>query len=271
MRRFLSILQKIFFLKRLIPSVLRRLPFNKSINVKINNFYINLNLESSIDRYIFLKGFYDKKKIDYIESKINPKKFDYFIDIGSNIGFYSLYFASKFKNLNVLAFEPIQENYEQILKSVETNNFKKFEVFKYALSNKTEIKTMWVTNMKKKSGFSVYEDKDYKNETKMNNYDTKKIFKRSVKSEVFDDIFKIKNKNVFIKIDVERHEFQCISGMTNLLQKSNNKIFLQVEIAEMYKNSVLNLLKKMNFSVLNIIEPEAKKNIHGSDYYLANF
>ena len=97
MRRFLSILQKIFFLKRLIPSVLRRLPFNKSINIKINNFYINLNLESSIDRYIFLKGFYDKKKIDYIESKINPKEFDYFIDIGSNIGFYALYFASKFK------------------------------------------------------------------------------------------------------------------------------------------------------------------------------
>ena len=135
MRRFLSILQKIFFLKRLIPSVLRRLPFNKSINVKINNFYINLNLESSIDRYIYLKGFYDKKKIDYIESKINPEEFDYFLDIGSNIGFYSLYFASKFKNLNVLAFEPIQENYEQIFKSVAINNFKKFKVFKIIQSS----------------------------------------------------------------------------------------------------------------------------------------
>ena len=91
MRRFLSRLQKISFLKRLIPSILRRIPFNKSINIKIDNFYINLNLESSIDRYIFLKGFYDRKKIDYIESKINPEEFDYFLDIGSNIYFGILF------------------------------------------------------------------------------------------------------------------------------------------------------------------------------------
>ena len=125
MRTFLSVLQKKCFFKRLIPSILRRIPFNKSINIKIKNFNINLNLESSNDRYIYLNGFYDEKQISFVESQLDLDKFDYFLDIGSNIGFYSLYFASKYKNLNIFAFEPIHENYNQIEKSIKINNFKK--------------------------------------------------------------------------------------------------------------------------------------------------
>ncbi|MBD1154464.1 FkbM family methyltransferase [Pelagibacterales bacterium SAG-MED21] len=271
MRKLLSALQKTIFFKRLIPSILRRLPFNRSINIKIKNFDINLNLESSNDRYIYLNGFYDKKQINFVESEIDLNRFDYFLDIGSNIGFYSLYFASKYKNLNILAFEPIHENYNQIEKSIAINEFKKIEVFKYALSNKKDSKIMWVTDMKKKSGFSVYEDEDYKNEISVNNYDSDKIFKRSINSEIFDDKFKIENKKIFIKIDVERHEFQCISGMLNLLKNHNNKIFIQIEIIENYKDKVLNLLKDINFRVVNEVKTDVKNVSYGSDYYLTNF
>ena len=200
------------------------------------NFNINLNLESSNDRYIYLNGFYDKKQISFVESQLDLNKFDYFLDIGSNIGFYSLYFASKYKNLNIFAFEPIHENYNQIEKSIKINNFKKIEIFKYALSNKKDTKIMWVTDLRKKSGFSVYENDDFKNEISINNYNIDKIYKRTIKSEIFDDQIKIENKNIFIKIDVERHEFQCLSGMLNLLKDHNNKIFIQIEIIEKYKD-----------------------------------
>lgn len=271
MRNFLSALQKNTFFKRLIPSILRRLPYNKSINIKIKNFNINLNLESSNDRYIYLNSFYDKKQINFVESEIDLNEFDYFLDIGSNIGFYSLYFASKYKNLNIIAFEPIHENYNQIEKSIAINKFKKIQVFKYALSNKKGSKTMWVTDMKKKSGFSVYEDEDFKNEISVNNYDSDKIFKRSITSEIFDDKFKIENKKIFIKIDVERHEFQCISGMLNLLKNYKNKIFMQIEITEKYKDKVLNLLKDMNFHVVSVIGADVRNVSYGSDYYLKNF
>ena len=39
---------------------------------------MNLNLSSSIDREIFLKGFYDSEQINFIEKKIDLRDFDYF-------------------------------------------------------------------------------------------------------------------------------------------------------------------------------------------------
>ena len=271
MRNILSILQKFPLFKRLIPSILRRIPFNKSTNIKIKNFIINLNLQSSNDRYIYLNSFYDRDQIRFIESTIDLNRFDFFFDIGSNIGFYSLYFASKYKNLNILAFEPIIDSYKQIQKSIVINDFKNIKILKYALSNRKEKKLMWVTDLKKKSGFSVYEDNDYKNEIEKNKYNKQKIFKREIDSEVFDDKFKIKNKSIFIKIDVERHEFQCLSGMIDFLKNSNNKIFIQIEIIEKYKKKVLNLLHNMNFHLVHVIKTDVKNASYGSDYYLTNF
>ncbi len=271
MRSFLTALHKISFLKRLVPSLIRRFPFNKSINVKIDKFIINLNLESTIDRYIYLNGFYDRDKIDYFENQVDLNEYDYFLDIGSNIGFYSLYVASKYKNINILAFEPIYENFCQIEKSKESNNFKKIKIHKYALSDKKDKITMWVTDLNKKGGFSVYEDKDYHNEIKSNNYNIDKIHKRTLISERFDDHFKIENKKIFIKIDVERHEFQCLKGMLRLLRDSNNKVFIQIEIVNNYKDKVIELLEDINFRIINIIKADEKNVSYGSDYYLANF
>tara|TARA_Y200000002_G_C22561569_1_gene612715 strand:- start:149 stop:964 length:816 start_codon:yes stop_codon:yes gene_type:complete len=271
MRTFLVTLHKIIFFKRLVPSLLRRLSFNRLIAVKIDNFLINLNLASTIDRYIYLNGFYDRDKINFIEDKIDLNSYDYFLDIGSNIGFYSLYIASKYKNLNIMAFEPIHENYFQIEKSKKLNNFENINIYKYALSNKKNEIKMWTTNLNKKGGFAVYDDKDYKNEIEVNNYNKDKIYKRSLVSEVFDDNFKIENKKIFIKIDVERHEFQCLKGMLRLLQDSNNKVFIQIEIINKYKKQVLDLLKKMNFRLVNTINADGNKDIYGSDYYLSNF
>jgi len=45
----------------------------------------------------------------------------FFCDIGANIGWYSIYFGKKFKNMQIHAFEPIQTTYEQLLKNMKLN------------------------------------------------------------------------------------------------------------------------------------------------------
>ena len=67
MQKFYQNLYKYKIFKRLIPSIIRRLPNRDSQDVFIGNFAINLNLESSIDREIYLKGFYDTEQINFIE------------------------------------------------------------------------------------------------------------------------------------------------------------------------------------------------------------
>ena len=271
MRTFFLALYKFALFKRLIPSIVRRLPFSKFVDTKIENFKINLNLESSIDRYIYLHGFYDRDRISFIENKSDLNKFNYFLDIGSNIGFYSLYFASKYKNLNIMSFEPIVENFDQINRSIKLNNYHNISNFNYALSNSQEEKTMWVTDLNKKGGFSIYEEEDFKKEIYNYNYDENKLSKTKVLSQIFDKNFQISDKKILIKIDIERHELFCLKGMKKLLHESNNKIFMQVEITNFYKNQVFKILENYGFKLIHAISLSEENESDGLDYYFTNY
>ncbi len=117
----------------------------------------------------------------------------------------------------------------------------------------------------KKSGFALFDDKDLEREADLNKYDYNKLLFRKIKTEIFDEKFTIKNKLIFVKIDVERHEFQVLLGAITFLTKSNNKIFLQIEIVDHLKNKVLKLLYSYNFNLIGSI------NKGGHDYYLSNY
>tara|TARA_B100001057_G_C22801052_1_gene931523 strand:+ start:66 stop:884 length:819 start_codon:yes stop_codon:yes gene_type:complete len=271
MQKFYQNLYKYRIFRRLIPSLIRRLPNKESHNVHFRNFTINLNLESSIDREIYLKGFYDTQQINFIENKINLHEFDYFIDIGSNIGFYSIYLASKYKNLNIMSFEPIKENYDQINRSISINNYQKFNTYNYALSNTEENKTMWVTDLRKKGGFSIYEEEDYKKEISNNMYDESKLSKTEVETKIFDKNFEISEKKLLVKIDVERHELFCLLGMKKLLEENNNKTLIQIEITNQNKDKVFKILENYGFKLIHTISPDEKNQNYGLDYYFTNF
>ena len=265
LRNFFIFLYNFSIFKRLVPSIIRRFLYKKKFLVKVNNFQIFLNVESSIDREIYLKGVYDEEKFKFIESTIDLNKFDLFLDIGSYIGYYTLYIASKYRNIEALAFEPIIESFSQVKISKEANNLDKVKIFNYALSDTKDEKKFWVTDLRKKSGFSLLDDKDLEREAKLNKYDYNKLFFKKIKTEIFDKEFTIKNKLIFVKIDVERHEFQVLLGAVNFLTKSNNKIFLQIEIVDHLKNKVLKLLKNYGFNLIGSIDKG------GHDYYLSNY
>ena len=76
----------------------------------------------------------------------------------------------------------------------------------------------------------------------------KKISYESAVSVKLDDISKIKNKKIAVKIDVERHEKFVILGGKKFF--TNNKILLQVELFNERKNEVDLILKKMNFKFI---------------------
>tara|TARA_Y100000741_G_C18205937_1_gene539605 strand:+ start:292 stop:1122 length:831 start_codon:yes stop_codon:yes gene_type:complete len=269
LRNFFIFFYKFKIFKRLIPSIIRKIYFNNIQFIEINNFKISLNVKSSIDREIYLKGIYDEEKFNFFEKYINLKKFDYFIDVGSYIGYYSLYLGSKYKNLKVLTFEPIKESFNQIEMSKEINKLNNLEIFNYALSDNENNNEFWVTDLKKKSGFSLLNNEDFNHEVNKYKYDRKKISFIKVKTEIFDKKFTIENKLIFVKIDVERHEYNTLLGSVNFLTKSNNKIFIQIEIVDHLKEKVLSLLKIYNFKVIKKIAPSDKRG--GHDYYLTNY
>ena len=88
----------------------------------------------------------------------------------------------------------------------------------------------------------------------------KKVSYEFSNSVRLDDICKIKNKKIAIKIDVERHEQFVIEGGKKFFK--DNQIILQVELFDDVKKNTELMLKKMKFSFL-------KSN--GKDYFYSNY
>ena len=170
------------------------------------------------------------------------------------MGFYSSNLSKK--NIITYAFEPVSENYQQLKSNKKINDLNNLKIYNYALSNEEKEADMWVPDITKTGGFSIYDKED----EEISNYNPKRISKVKIKTVTADNIINLQKKNIAIKIDVERHEFKVLEGMTALLK--NNKIILQVEIFERRKKKIISYLKEKNFILLNVIN---------KDYYFKNF
>ena len=220
LNKFFIFLFKFKFLKRFIPSLIRKISFLKEkYPIKLDGFQMHLSLKNSIERKIYLNHSYEKEQISYLSKSIENLYVDYFIDIGSYIGYYSLYFY-KFNNIKkFIAIEPIRKNFLDLNNNININHFD-ITTHNVACSNTNEEKKMWYTNSKKMSGSSILSDYDfeyskYSGSAYTNrdyNIAKKEIFYENIISKKLDDIISINNKLIVVKIDVERHELPVLNG-----------------------------------------------------------
>tara|TARA_B110000014_G_C20029207_1_gene534408 strand:+ start:197 stop:973 length:777 start_codon:yes stop_codon:yes gene_type:complete len=258
MRKILILLYKIKIFKRIIPSVLKiiiKFNKNKFTVIKYNNFLLNLNLNNPIDREIYLKNEYELNSIKHLDNTIKKENISFFLDIGSHMGFYSMFIARN-PGVNVYAFEPIEDNYNQLSENIRINNYNNIKKYNLALSDYKGKALMWVTNKKKTGGYSIFNE----NDVELKKYNERKIYKTSVLTDKGDNILKIENKKIAVKIDVERHEKLVLEGIKDLIKK--NKIFLQIEIFDHLYQEIDSLLTKYNFQYLSK---------EGKDFFYKNY
>lgn len=142
------------------------------------------------------------------------KKGDTIIDLGANIGFWTLYFAQKVgKTGKVFAFEPEPTNLELLQKNVKENNFENIIIENKAVSH---------SNNKLKL-FLSYEANDHRIYDPGDN--RKSIEIESIR---LDDYFKSDEKIDFIKSNIQGADFFAIKGMPNLIQRSK-KLKIMIE------------------------------------------
>ena len=133
------------FLKRLIPSVIRRykLLFNPVINnFEFHNLKIDLDIRESLERKIYFEKRYEEERLSYLIDKIHDYKIDTFIDVGANIGIYSLRIAKNVPSIKkIISFEPLIETFNKLQKNIYQNNLEnKIDIYNYGLSSVSKIK-----------------------------------------------------------------------------------------------------------------------------------
>lgn len=82
---------------------------------------------------IFFENAYtvgQQKKI----TKTNPT----IIDIGANVGFFSIFAISKFPNCSIYSYEPIESNFKQLSRNRKLNRDKNFKCFNLAVGGHKE-------------------------------------------------------------------------------------------------------------------------------------
>ena len=144
-----------------------------------------------------------------------------FIDIGANIGQGILLFDSLVKKANlgkvkVFGFEPIEENFNKLKENTSIVS-SSLDIFKLGISDTDGF-------------FDLYHSKSNLCHS-INNSDvwkSRKAKKETIELKQLDTVIpceKISGK-IIIKIDVEGHEMEVLSGMKDFLNSKNTKILI---------------------------------------------
>jgi len=258
---FINYLTKIKIFKRVIPSIVKRLLklFRKNIFVyEFDNLKLNINLNEPMDQLIFFHNEYEKEQVIFLTNSIKDYSVNIFIDVGANSGFYSLQIGKNFPDLKIIAYEPVKETFIKFEKNILLNkNTANINTYNLGLSDQNQslqMKAKKKNGYVQQGGFGIVNH----NENTSSLHTEFALFKRG------DEEIDLKNNIIFIKIDVEGHELNVLNGMKKLI--SNNSIFMQVEIFDLFFEETNIFLIKNNFKIIHKIFSDGK-----TDYYYKNF
>jgi FkbM family methyltransferase len=246
---FLFIYRKIN--KLLLGSGIRRFRIIKAIDNFVTRFLKSsftviqghkMFLDPKDSLRLSLSGVYEPFETEIVKDVV--KKNDVVMDIGANIGYYTLLLAGLVGDKGkVIAFEPCPDNFVLLRKNVEINGYKNVELIQAAVSNHTGKTKLHL----------------YKNDNRQHSICESEERPESIEVDAIkiDDIIK---ECDFIKIDIEGAEGETIQGMDNLLKKNKKiKIITEFNPCSLEKSSVgpkefLKLLLGHNFKLYEINE-----------------
>lgn len=184
--------------------------------INFRGFKLNLCLDDWIQQNIYFKGSYENLELNWIEENLNPE--DVFIDIGANIGIFTLTAAQKIGQGKVYSFEPFEQNHNSLIKNIELNPFKNIQVEKFAIAESEKEISLF------------YDDED-KNLGMVSSYNLSKKNETIIKAIALDDYVlsnKIKKVDI-IKMDIEGNELYALQGMKNVLKNQKPKLLVEVD------------------------------------------
>lgn len=189
-------------------------------------------------RFVYYSPWADYDETSFIERFL--RKGDKFIDIGANIGIYSLLAASLVgKQGCVDCFEPCPQTFNRLKENITRNNIRQVNLHALALAES--------------SGFVKFtQDLDGTNHIILSDSNEHNFI--TVPSETLDETLSDSENYVMAKLDVEGVELSVLKGADNLLSKNNPPV-LQLEINGLHQrynyqsNELINFLKSKGYEM----------------------
>lgn len=204
-------------------------------------------LSTAVHSEIYGTGEYEKNEIDFLQKTL--KKGDTFIDVGANIGVYTVV-ASRLVGDNgmVFAFEPSRREFELLLNNIKLNRLKNIYPVKSAISNRTGIIKLRVASGLH-TGTNTLASTFWSNNIKL--WDIEEV----VTYRLDDFIVQNNIKNIeLVKIDTEGYELSVLQGMQYILNTYKPSIMVEINEYSLRntsceKEQIFAFLKEHNYKI----------------------
>ena len=179
--------------------------------VEINGYKMLVFANETVGRQIMWNKCYEKEETHFIYNFL--KSTDVCLDIGANVGYFTLLMASKARLGKVYSFEPIPICYHLLNCSILLNNFTNVIINNCAVGELNGESIFYIST---DSAFSALRNPSMVGELSS-------ISVPVVSIDNYVDSRRNINKVDFIKIDVEGAEMQVINGATSLLRDATRR------------------------------------------------
>ena len=172
-------------------------------------------------------------------------------DIGANVGVFSLY--ASLRGINVVAFEPLDLNYNILCKNIEINAASKnISGFNIALNSETTLDYFYIQHSQAgSSGNTFGQAYDVQRGKVFNDYLVQPTLGYTI--DDFIETFDITIPN-YIKMDVDGIEYKILSGARGLLKDTRLKsILVEIDLLNVgARKKIITLLGENDFKLIQI-------------------
>ncbi|GAB3195578.1 FkbM family methyltransferase [Pontibacter aydingkolensis] len=244
----------IFAIKRFITWKFIRAARLKDIKV---NFWGDrvflINYDSFQSMWLMYNYIVDWEEFNLIKAYVRPH--DQIVDIGTNMGFYSIWMSKFLTSGNVHSFEPDHMNYNRLIKNIELNSLNDV-----IIANNTAL-----SNLSGLMNFTI--GLDGENHIAQSE-ESESILVETLTLDSYADKNNLSNFS-YVKIDVEGFEKDVLEGARNLLAHQRIDI-IQLEINDSLKNSgtsVVELLEQLqNYNYILCNYNFTSNSVHPIEY-----
>jgi len=200
-------------------------------------------------------GRYEESYLNILRSFRRPD--GVFLDLGANLGLFSIRMASWLKRGTIHAFEPNKEICELFRRSVFLNGFSdRIRVYGFGASDRDGLVSFVVPDAYSGGGRVVgeFSTEDHP----------------SIEVRQLDTVLASLGSFDIAKIDVEGHEFNALVGMRDLVKRSPDSVILFEKLGKQSgdESRIFSFFSEFNFSVFSIVGSSLKQ-IHLPDFEFA--
>ncbi len=263
LRKIPNIPGKNFYSKHLIKPFIDEWDIEQVLQIDSGNAKLICRLKDWIPWNIYLHGSYIVEEVYERQMMHYTDQSKVIFDVGANIGYYTVQFAQRTNGL-VYAFEPMNYQYDVLLKNIELNKLSNICPVQKIVSDKNGIQRIYFSGMYNTAASSmVVETDDYEDVP-------------SITLDTFCDKNEIEEVDM-IKIDVEGNELNVLKGLKKKLESNKvNHIFIEIVESHLNKagtgsEEVYNFLDNYNYTGYSLKSGKPEKYKIGEDESLVYF